>query len=77
MRYLDGDRLTSSRDFEIIYEDGVSILIINEVFAEDEGEYTCEAINALGKAATSAFLHVQGSPPPSSLPSPPTHCSLL
>uniref|UniRef100_A0A914RMM5 Ig-like domain-containing protein n=1 Tax=Parascaris equorum TaxID=6256 RepID=A0A914RMM5_PAREQ len=46
-----------SREYETVYEDGVCILRINEVVSEDEGEYTCEATNAAGRATTKCFLH--------------------
>ncbi|KAE9412343.1 hypothetical protein Angca_010142, partial [Angiostrongylus cantonensis] len=56
--YVDGDQIQHSQEYEIIYEDGVCILRINEVLAEDEGEYSCEASNTAGKAETKCFLKV-------------------
>jgi len=35
-------------------------LVINKVFAEDEGEYICEAKNKFGRAETSAYLKIKG-----------------
>uniref|UniRef100_A0A915LCS7 Ig-like domain-containing protein n=1 Tax=Romanomermis culicivorax TaxID=13658 RepID=A0A915LCS7_ROMCU len=48
-----------ARDFKIIYEDGVTILVIKEAFLEDEGEYSCTAYNSSGSTTTSAFLKIQ------------------
>ncbi|KAK6051664.1 immunoglobulin I-set domain protein, partial [Cooperia oncophora] len=56
--YVDGDVIQSSREYEIVYEDGVCILRINEALAEDEGEYSCEAKNSAGKAVTKCYLKV-------------------
>lgn len=39
-----------------MYEDGVCLLRIKQIIAEDEGEYTCEATNEAGKAFTKCFL---------------------
>ncbi|XP_064076451.1 muscle M-line assembly protein unc-89-like isoform X2 [Vanessa tameamea] len=45
-------------DFESSYEIGIARLKIKQVTAEDEGTYTCEASNSLGKASSSACLVV-------------------
>ncbi|XP_037299652.1 titin homolog isoform X6 [Manduca sexta] len=45
-------------DFEALYEEGAARLKIKQVTAEDEGTYTCEAANCLGKARSSACLVV-------------------
>ncbi|XP_046976837.1 titin-like isoform X2 [Vanessa cardui] len=45
-------------DFESSYEEGTARLKIKQVTAEDEGTYTCEASNSLGKASSSACLVV-------------------
>ncbi|VDK79786.1 unnamed protein product, partial [Onchocerca ochengi] len=42
--------------YQTIYEDGVCILKIQELAIEDEGEYTCEAVNDAGQAITKCFL---------------------
>lgn len=47
-------------DYEILYEDGVSILRFNRVVLEDEGEYSCEAENSCGQAVTKAFVRITG-----------------
>ncbi|EYB85418.1 hypothetical protein Y032_0298g1745 [Ancylostoma ceylanicum] len=59
--YVDGDVIQQSREYDIVYEDGVCILRINEALAEDEGEYSCEATNSVGRAETKCFLRVNGS----------------
>ncbi|XP_053624068.1 titin homolog isoform X6 [Plodia interpunctella] len=45
-------------DFEWSCEEGTARLKIKQVTAEDEGTYTCEAANNLGKATSSACLVV-------------------
>lgn len=35
-------------------------LAINEVFPEDEGQYACEAVNAVGEAVCAISLLVEG-----------------
>nr|XP_049692671.1 titin homolog isoform X12 [Helicoverpa armigera] len=45
-------------DFESTFEEGAARLKIKQVTAEDEGTYSCEASNNLGKATSSACLVV-------------------
>ncbi|CAG9558595.1 unnamed protein product [Danaus chrysippus] len=45
-------------DFVTSYDRGTARLKINQVTAEDEGTYKCEASNSLGKATSSACLVV-------------------
>ncbi|CAH0577797.1 unnamed protein product [Chrysodeixis includens] len=45
-------------DFEASFEEGAARLKIRQVTAEDEGTYSCEASNNLGKATSSACLVV-------------------
>lgn len=56
----DGKVLGNSTDFQIAYRDDRATLHIRRVFPEDEGEYSCVAINNIGKAYSSAFLIVDG-----------------
>ncbi|XP_028966661.1 muscle M-line assembly protein unc-89-like [Galendromus occidentalis] len=51
--------IKSSRDFQIITEDNKSTLIINEVFPDDEGEFTCTAVNTFGMAQSKTTLTVE------------------
>jgi hypothetical protein len=47
-------------DYEVLFEDGVSILRFLRVVPEDEGEYSCEAENTSGRAVTKAFVKIAG-----------------
>ena len=60
--FHNGQEVLPSADFEIVidYHRGISILIIVEAFPEDEGEYTCVAINKLGETITTCRLNVVG-----------------
>lgn len=60
--YHNGKEIKPSHDFQIIidYSKKESILIIVEVFPEDEGEYTCTARNPYGESITSCRLVVVG-----------------
>lgn len=51
----EGKQITILQDSE-----GVCNLAINEVFPEDAGEYTCQAINPVGEAICTATLIVEG-----------------
>uniref|UniRef100_A0A914C898 Ig-like domain-containing protein n=1 Tax=Acrobeloides nanus TaxID=290746 RepID=A0A914C898_9BILA len=57
--FVDGDQIIPNDEYNIVYEDGVSILIFSKVIAEDEGEYVCEAYNSVGKSSTKCFVKVQ------------------
>lgn len=60
--FHNGQEVVKSADFEIIidYDKGVSMLIIIEVFPEDEGEYTCVASNKIGETITTCRLTILG-----------------
>lgn len=59
----DGKVLTNGGDVQIHYLDDRATLHIRRVYPEDEGEYTCVAINNIGKAFTSACVIVDGECP--------------
>lgn len=55
-----GDKiLTSSEVMELKYKGGKATLTIKEVFPEDEGEYTCTALNSIGSVTTSCKLTIK------------------
>ena len=58
--YQNGVELKPNPDFEIFVDHtkGESTLIIVEVFPEDEGEYTCIALNEVGESITTCRLTV-------------------
>ncbi|KAI6211373.1 Immunoglobulin I-set domain protein [Aphelenchoides besseyi] len=56
--YVDGDVITENDDYQTVYEDGVAILRFTRIVSEDEGEYTCEAVNVHGTAETRAFVTI-------------------
>ena len=60
--FHNGQEVLPSPDFEIIidYSSMRSVLVIVEVFPEDEGEYTCVASNKLGETITTCRLTVIG-----------------
>lgn len=51
--------MTSRVRFQVISENNKSTLIINEVFPEDEGEFTCTAVNTFGMAQSKTTLTVE------------------
>lgn len=56
-----GEELTPSEEFQIEnFEDGTSILIINDVYPDDTGEIKFEAENPLGVAETVTEFVVEG-----------------
>lgn len=56
-----GEEITPSEEYQIEnFEDGTSILFINNVYPDDTGSITFEAHNALGVAVTTTELSVKG-----------------
>lgn len=49
---------------DLKYKNGVASLAINEVFPEDEGEYSLKAINSQGEVTTKCKVTVKGKPYP-------------
>lgn len=75
----DGQEVTESEDFHLLREDNSFTLLIQEVFPEDTGTYSCRAWNQYGKDQTQAKLTVQGNHRLSTLPRPlsvPRHLKL-
>jgi titin len=57
----NGQEIHSSEEYQIEnFEDGTSVLIINDVYPDDTGEIKVEAYNALGVAETTTFFVVEG-----------------
>ncbi|KAM6970665.1 myosin light chain kinase, smooth muscle [Aplochiton taeniatus] len=55
----NGKEVTESEDFHFHRKDNLCSLLIQEVFPEDTGAYTCEAWNQYGEVHTQASLTVQ------------------
>lgn len=58
--FINGMEVHPSPHYEVLYEDGKSVLLIIEVGPEDVGEYTCRAVSELGEVVSSTTLYVQG-----------------
>lgn len=59
--YRNEEKVLENKDISI-YQDtqGLCILTIQEVFPEDEGQYTCQAVNKVGEATTATSVNVEG-----------------
>lgn len=55
----NGVKISSSDIIDLKYKSGVATLKINEVFPEDEGEYTCTATNSVGVTDSRCKLKVK------------------
>lgn len=59
--YHDNKPIKEGKQITILQDTGgVCNLAISEVFPEDAGEYTCQAINPVGEAICTASLVVEG-----------------
>lgn len=59
--FKQGEELHSSEEYQIEnFEDGTSVLFINNVYEDDTGEITFEAHNPLGVAVTTTELSLEG-----------------
>jgi len=54
----DGKQIASNEIMEVKYKNGVASVIINEVFPEDGGKYTCKATNSKGSVETSSKVTI-------------------
>jgi len=54
----DGKPIASSEIMEVKYKNSVASVIINEVFPEDGGKYTCKATNSKGSVETSSKVTI-------------------
>ena len=54
----DGKPITSSEIMEVKYKNGFASVVINEVFPEDAGKYTCKATNSKGSVETSSKVSI-------------------
>jgi len=54
----DGTPISSNEIMEVKYKNGCASVIINEVFPEDGGKYTCKATNTKGSVETSSKVTI-------------------
>ena len=59
--YHDNKPIQEGKQITILQDsEGICNLAISEVFPEDAGEYTCQAVNQLGETICSTSLVVEG-----------------
>lgn len=60
--YINGKPVQEDGDFQVMVDAsrGESTLTIREIFPDDEGEYTCKAVNTVGTAISNSHLFVVG-----------------
>ena len=58
--YLDGEELTPDDTLQIETTETHSMMLLKEVYPEDEGEYWVEVVDKAGKAKSTAYLQVTG-----------------
>uniref|UniRef100_A0A3Q2PJ53 Ig-like domain-containing protein n=1 Tax=Fundulus heteroclitus TaxID=8078 RepID=A0A3Q2PJ53_FUNHE len=56
----NGQEVSESEDFHLLREENRHTLLIQEVFPEDTGTYSCRAWNQYGEDRTQARLTVEG-----------------
>lgn len=56
----DGQEVMESEDFHLLQEENRCTLLIQEVFPEDTGTYSCRAWNQSGQDQTQCQLTVEG-----------------
>lgn len=57
--FREGTLIQHSPDYHVSFNNGISTLIIMEVFPEDSGKFKCTATNASGGTTTEANLRVE------------------
>lgn len=57
----DNEEIFASEEYQIEnFEDGTSVLVINNIYPDDVGTISFEAHNPLGVAVTTALFSVEG-----------------
>lgn len=60
VQWLKNDKcIDNSPDYVITYNNGEAILQFEEVFLEDQAEYSCKATNQVGSETSSARLIIE------------------
>lgn len=60
VQWFKGDIcVDNSPDYVITYNNGEAVLRFEQVFLEDQSEYTCKASNKIGSESTTAYLSVE------------------
>ncbi|XP_051980902.1 nexilin-like [Xyrauchen texanus] len=57
--WFEGELLPDSEDYQYIERGETYCLYLPETFPEDEGEYTCKAVNSRGTAASTCILTIE------------------
>jgi titin len=58
--FKDNINIDNSPDYITTYNNGEAILKFENISLEDQGTYSCKAVNRIGQASTSATLSVEG-----------------
>lgn len=60
MQWFKGEVcIDNSPDYVITYNNGEAVLRFEQVFLEDQSDYTCKANNKMGTESVSAYLSVE------------------